>query len=190
MPKHHIRQVQLEARSCLSEVQRADLSCQAQQLLLSHPLFLAAKVVALYSPIRCEVDTCLLLKTALDTGKRVVYPRVEQLPDSATAAMQFVELSSWQDFQPGAFGVLEPQGGMVVAVADIDLMVVPGVAFDRYGYRLGYGKGFYDRVVKLCSTGCALVGLCYAFQVEENLPHEEHDLMLDWLITDHEALSF
>lgn len=188
MPKQRIRQRQLRARSCLSAVQRSALSLQAQQRLLEHPLFIAARVVALYAPIRCEVETGLLLEVALATNKRVVYPRVEQV--TSAAAMQFIEVNSGQDLQPGAFGVLEPQGLTVVEAEDIDFMVVPGVAFDCSGHRLGYGKGFYDRAVKLCSPNCALVGLGYASQVEESLPYERHDLMLDWLITDHEVLCF
>lgn len=189
MPKHRIRQMQLQARGCLSAQQRVTLSIQAQHRLLGHPLFGESQVLALYAPIRCEVDTCLLLDAALAAGKRVVYPRVRR-SSSAAACMEFVEVSSGQDLQRGVFGVLEPQGSTVVAVGDIDLMVVPGVAFDHGGYRLGYGKGFYDRVAQGCSSSCVLVGLGYAFQVEEVLPHEEHDLVLNWLITDHEVLHF
>jgi len=189
MPKHRIRQQQLSARCCLNAAQRQVYSLEAQQRLLDHPLFAAAQVVALYSPIRCEVDTGLLLKTALDANKRVVYPRVDR-DGSSGADMHFVGICSERDFEVGAFGVLEPNGERVVGVSMIDLIVVPGVAFDRSGYRLGYGKGFYDRAVLSRSRGCSLVGLGYAFQVEDVLPHDVHDLMLDWLITDHETLDF
>jgi 5-formyltetrahydrofolate cyclo-ligase len=188
MPKHRIRNQQLQARGCLSVQQRISLSYAAQQHLLNHALFAAAGVIALYAPIRCEVETCLLMEAALAAGKRVVYPRVVQ--GSSAPGMHFIEITSASELRSGAFGVLEPQGCEVVAVADIDLIVVPGVAFDRAGYRLGYGKGFYDRAVSSCFSSCVLVGLGYAFQLEESLPHEEHDLVLDWLITDHGVLSF
>ncbi|MDY0190544.1 MAG: 5-formyltetrahydrofolate cyclo-ligase [Desulfuromonas sp.] len=188
MPKYRIRKLQLQTRGCLSATQRSSLSYAAQQRLLHHNLFAAAGVIALYAPIRCEVDTSILMEAALAAGKSVVYPRIVQ--GKSAPDMHFVEINSVADLQPGAFGVLEPQGCEVVAVANIDLMVVPGVAFDRAGYRLGYGKGFYDRAVSSCCSSCALVGLGYAFQLEESLPHEEHDLVLDWLITDHEVLDF
>ncbi|OQY19727.1 MAG: 5-formyltetrahydrofolate cyclo-ligase [Desulfobacteraceae bacterium 4572_35.1] len=190
MPKQRIRQSQLSVRGDLSPEKRALLSKRAQQRMTGQQFFADAQVVALYSPIRGEVDTSLLLSAAMVTGKRVVFPRVIANSGNGSQCMEFVEIEVEQGLQLGAFGVLEPQGTTVVGVAEIDLVVVPGVAFDRSGHRLGYGKGYYDRAMHVRSQGCVLAGLAYAFQVAQSLPSERHDLVLDWLITDRETLSF
>lgn len=189
MPKQRIRQEQLSARVCLSLEQREVLSSRAQQRLLNHDIFADAQTVALYAPIRCEVDTSMLLQAAMKSAKRVVYPRVWRT-NAGQTGMDFFEVTSADDLHPGAFGVLEPHTDCAVSVGEIDLVVVPGVAFDRSGYRLGYGKGYYDRAMRARSAKCVLAGLGYAFQLEADLPREAHDLVLDWLITDHETLSF
>jgi 5-formyltetrahydrofolate cyclo-ligase len=184
MPKQIIRRAKLMQRSCLSCDQREQLSILAQQRVLEHELFSSANIVALYAPVRCEVDTHLLFTAAIAADKCVVFPRVRG------ALMDFVVVRSRDELLAGAFGVLEPLGDMVVAVDQIDLVVVPGVAFDRCGSRLGYGKGFYDRALSVHPFSCVLVGMGYAFQVVDSLPHEDHDLVLDWLITDRETLAF
>lgn len=184
MPKKRMRQLQLALRRSLTQEQKDEASCRAQGCLLHHDLFNVAQVIALYSPIRGEVETRRLFDAALTAGKRVVYPRVEG------ERMLFVVVDSRRDLRCGSFGVLEPCGDVVVPVSDIDLVIVPGVAFDRCGSRLGYGKGYYDRAFENRPSTCVLVGLGYAFQLGECLPSEAHDVNLDWLVTDHEILSF
>ncbi|MEA3465256.1 MAG: 5-formyltetrahydrofolate cyclo-ligase [Thermodesulfobacteriota bacterium] len=184
MQKKRIRQSQLLMRRRLTEEQRCEAGHRVQRRLLRHDLFATAQVIALYAPIRGEVETCQLLDAALIAGKRVVYPCVEG------EQMVFVVVHSRQDLTLGSFGVLEPCGGDVVPAGEIDLVVVPGLAFDRCGARLGYGKGYYDRAFEGRPSSCVLVGLGYAFQLGACLPCEAHDVSLDWLVTDQEMLSF
>ena len=184
MPKKRLRRSQLLLRRRLTEEQKCEAGRRAQQRLLRHDLFAATQVIALYAPIRGEMETYQLLDAALMAGKRVVYPRVEG------ERMVFVVVQSRQDLTHGSFGVLEPRGDDVVPASEIDLVVVPGLAFDRCGARLGYGKGYYDRAFENRPSSCVLIGLGYAFQLGECLPCEAHDVSLNWLVTDHEMLSF
>lgn len=184
MPKRRIRRSQIMMREQLTAQQRVDLGSRAQSRLVQQAWFAEAKLIALYSSIRNEVDTWNLFDAAISLGKRVVFPRIDD------GQMVFVEVESQRDFCSGTFGVLEPVGTKVVPVCCIDLIVVPGVAFDRGGFRIGFGKGYYDRALENRPLSCRLAGLGYAFQLEDNIPREAHDVSLDWLVTDQEVLSF
>ncbi len=171
-------------REQLTAQQRADLSRRAQSVLVQQAWFIEAKLIALYSSIRNEVDTQQVFETAISLGKRIVFPRIDD------GQMVFVEVKSQSDFYLGTFGVLEPVGAKVVPVRCIDLIIVPGVAFDRSGFRIGFGKGYYDQALENRPLSCRLAGLGYAFQLEDSIPREAHDVSLDWLVTDQEKLSF
>ena len=97
--------------------------------------------------------------------------------------MQFVEVDDLAALSKGAFGLLEPKGGLTASVADLDLMVVPGVAFDRTGHRLGYGKGFYDRFLGLCKSDVIKLGLSYFEPINNLTDCNESDLPLSSCIT-------
>lgn len=182
MGKHAIRQQLLLRRKQLKKAYRLDLSERAQQQLLNLDSFSRAEILALYSPVNNEVCTNRLLTVALAQGKQVCFPRV------CGETMQFVALDSVAELQPGAFGVAEPVGQNVLSVGQIDLIVVPGVAFDRNGFRLGYGKGFYDRELSLVSPATVSIGLCYDFQLCERLPIEDHDQSLDYIATETQLI--
>lgn len=182
MVKHTIRQQLLVQRKQLDEKNCQDLSLRIQQSLIDADCFSRAETLALYSPINNEVRTDHLLAVARQSGKQVCYPRV------CGEALQFVQVVSVAELAPGAFGVAEPKSGGIVPVGEIDLVVVPGVAFDLNGYRLGYGKGFYDRELSRVTQKTASVGLCYEFQLCEELPVEEHDQQLDYIATEMQLI--
>jgi 5-formyltetrahydrofolate cyclo-ligase len=168
----------LAAETCLS------LSLQIQGRLLDSKEFQAAKAVALYSPVLNEVFTEQVFREALVRGKLVAYPRVRG------NELEFVHVLDASDLRPGAFGVLEPVGTSIVSPASLDLAVVPGVAFDRAGYRLGYGKGFYDRGLHGSRCPVFLAGLCFEQQLVNRLPAEEHDVRMDILFTEKGRYDF
>jgi 5-formyltetrahydrofolate cyclo-ligase len=151
---------------------------------LSEEVFLNAKVLALYSEIHNEVSTGAVAERALELDKTLVYPRVKE------EELEFVVVRDLDELTSGAFGVLEPQGQEVLSPAVLDLVVVPGVVFDRKGHRLGYGRGYYDRVLSVCSQGCSKVGFAYDFQLVEKLPSVGHDEELSMLITEENVLNF
>lgn len=181
MPKRSIREDMLARRQHLAVATCLGRSLAAQERLLAAPEFAGAAVVALYCPIRNEVFTEELFAIARQLGKTVAYPRVrgEQL--------DFVEVNERQELVPGAFGILEPDGGRIVPLPDLDLIVVPGLAFDFMGYRLGYGKGYYDRILHGGAPG-VLAGFCFDFQLVDTLPMEIHDVRMDLVVTDERTL--
>lgn len=178
MGKHEIRQQLLLRRKQLDEALWLELSLRIQQRLLDSECFSRAETLALYSPINKEVQTGTLLNVARMHDKRICFPRV------CGDALQFVEFGPAAELQLGAFGVAEPVGKVVLSAQQIDLVVVPGVAFDRDGFRLGYGKGFYDRELSRMTSSTICVGLCYEFQLCDTLPVEAHDQQLDYVVTE------
>jgi len=184
MPKHSLREQMLTRRRGMNAVLLREYSALAQRQLLELPEFAMAKVIALYAPVNNEVETADLFLAGRREGKQLLFPRV------AGRDLEFVEVSSWSELEPAAFGIAEPTGSSIVEPAAIDLMVVPGLAFDHFGYRLGYGKGFYDRYWHQKPQHGVLVGLAYNFQVVDRLPVEHHDIQLDLLVTEANLLRF
>jgi len=178
MPKIAIRSRSLQQRRALASERYRALSLAAQQQLLAIDEFAEAGVVGLYSPVRGEVDTRLLLDAVAAAGKCLVYPRV------CGDDLEFVELRTGAELCSGSFGVLEPSGDRLVPLSRIDFLVVPGVAFDRRGHRLGYGKGYYDRALQNEGDRPLLAGLGFTFQVVDRLPAQQHDVQLQLLATD------
>lgn len=132
----------------------------------------AAHTVLLYSALPDEVNTDYLLISAKDNGKTVLLPRVNG--DRLTLHVYDPDAMA-----PGAFGVMEPQGAEFPPsrYGEIELVVVPGMAFDRRGHRLGRGKGYYDRLLPLLPAARA-VGLCFPFQVVASVPAEAYDAVV------------
>lgn len=185
MPKRAIRAQFLAERKSLSQNQRDKLGKQIQRRFIQSSLYADVNFLALYSAIHSEVTTDMVASCALQAGKRVAYPRV------AGEGLEFFEISSLGDLAPGSFGVPEPTGGTRLSLTVLDLIVVPGVVFDRDGHRLGYGRGYYDRALHKCRTDCKKVGFAYDFQVVDSLPLvEEHDRALSVLMTEQETLNF
>jgi len=144
-----------------------------------------ARVLHAYLPIRSEVDTRPLLLTALARGTGVVVPVVR--PDVNELTHSWVASLAAEDLEVGTFGTLQPRLLQPTEVGVWDLVIVPLLAFDRAGYRLGYGKGFYDRL--LTSAPATTVGLAFAAQEAPRIPHEPHDMPLDLIVTEDEVIA-
>lgn len=184
MEKGAIRATMLRRRSALLPDQVAFMSRQAQQRLVATDVFVAARSLALYSPIRNEIATSDIFARASSQGKQVYYPRV------AGALLNFVQISSLEQLVPGSFGLLEPAADLETSRYVPELILVPGVAFDRCGHRLGYGRGFYDRYLACCSAQVVRVGFAYSFQLCDALPAGDHDQPLDALVTDTQTITW
>ena len=178
MEKVSIRKQFLECRQKIDVPTYDHLSQQVQSRLIASEPFIQAKSVAFYSPINNEVATEQIFTAAKKNNKKIYYPRV------AGDVLGFFAVSTLDDLVRGAFGVAEPISVEEISVAELDLVVVPGVAFDLHGYRLGYGRGFYDRQLVEKSTETVSVGLCFNLQLCESLPTEAHDQVLDFIATE------
>jgi len=151
------------------------------------PYFRGAGLLFTYVAFRQEVDPAGLMAVAWEEGKRVAVPRVDRQGRRLVA----VEIRGWEDLSPGTWGILEPgPEGRVVAPEEIDLALVPGVAFDRRGYRLGYGGGYYDRFLPLLRSEAVSVGLAYGFQIADSLSLavEPTDVPVHFVATEQELI--
>lgn len=138
-----------------------------------HPAFEQAQNVLLFWPLPDEINTIPLIEHAYAVGKTIFLPVV--VGDDLV-----IKPYNPMAMKPGAFGILEPQGDPVSPV-QLDLIIVPGVAFDAAGNRMGRGKGFYDRL--LAGTSATTIGVCYAEQYYLSIPTEPHDVPLNDVIT-------
>jgi 5-formyltetrahydrofolate cyclo-ligase len=173
----------LKRRQSLSSEERLAASAIAQRHCMDLPEFRNAGVVALYAPVRSELDTALLLAGALAAGKVVVLPAV------TGERLQFRRLDHPGMLVCGAFGICEPPpDAMPVVPAVIDFFVIPGVAFDLQGRRVGYGKGYYDRTLHPLEGDGRFAGFCYDFQLVESIAAMRHDVLMDILVTDRRVI--
>lgn len=137
-------------------------------------------LLLIYVSLPIEVDTYRIVETALADGKCVAVPRC--VPN--TRDMEFYRISSLEELKAGTFGVLEPLPREETLVTDFSkgLCIVPAFCYDYNGYRLGYGKGYYDRF--LARFGGQIVGLCYSDCIRRTLPHGRFDRAVELIVTD------
>ncbi len=190
MDKREVRSSYLQKREEISLEDSRVLSLKIQESFVLTPEFLSAESIALYSGFRGEVWTDLIAERAGLAGKHLAFPKVM---GHNPPHLAFFWVGGYDELVAGAYGIMEPSPrAQQVGEADIkgfDCIVVPGVAFDLFGFRLGYGKGFYDR--QLSRVSASIVALSYDWQVrEEALPVESHDVKMDVLVTDKEVLRF
>jgi len=175
----------MDLRAALTASEQDAMSAAAQEALIGSPPFARAETVLIYMPFRGEVATEVIARAAAGAGKRLALPRVVRQPKGLVLHSYSGEPAT---LAGGAYGILEPRPEWpVVAPRAIDLVVVPGVAFDRSGGRLGYGGGYYDRLlpaVRTANPGAVLIGLAYGFQVTQELPRDSHDIPVDGLATE------
>ena len=181
--KKELRNRVLRERLDLVADRVAELSREIQGRFLETKVWKACQSVGLYSAIRNEVDTGQIYAAARERGLPVYFPRVEQ-------GIHFYQVESPDELQKGAWGILEPKESCppLEESLPLDLIVMPGVVFDERGYRLGYGRGFYDSLLK--NYRGKSVGLAYDFQVVDNLLVDEWDRRLEGLVTEKRLLLF
>lgn len=138
-----------------------------------------------YVSTEIEVDTREFIEALLQMGKRVAVPRCE----GERSNMNFYYINSLEELVTGSFGVMEPDPANCVMVGDTNnaVCIVPAFMFDKSGYRLGYGKGYYDRY--LSRYNGTTIGICYAENLKDELFHGKYDRAVDMVVTEREILS-
>lgn len=183
-----------ERKKALREQAHANRNAQPDKDELSRKIcdtFMAlseyaqAKTVLFYVDVRSEVRTRHSLPTALTHGKKIVVPWCN---DQGELELFFLE--SMEELALGMYKILEPKQELrklpskVVPVKELDLVMVPGVAFDRTGARMGHGKGYYDKLLEHARPDTPLVALAFECQMFEEIPTAEHDVFMDMVITE------
>ncbi|MFR9651292.1 MAG: 5-formyltetrahydrofolate cyclo-ligase [Rikenellaceae bacterium] len=139
--------------------------------------FIESNYIAIYHALADEIPTMEVIERWSEMGKTVLLPRVEG------EQMQFYRANN-TELKAGSYGILEPQVGEPVDAKQIELMVVPGVAFCRDGRRLGRGKGYYDRYLSKCANSLYKIGVCFNHQIVENIPCDIHDISMNVVLSD------
>ena len=178
--KARLRELCLARRARLTPTDRCRMSAVIAGHASAMPAFLESQTVMLYLALPQEVQTKALLAECHRKAKRVAIPVVT--PHGLYAA----QLRPGQvKLEPGPFGVLEPTtGAAIISPDDIDCVLVPGVAFDGRGARLGFGKGYYDRFLCRLPATAHVCGLAFSLQIVERVPDMPHDVRMQWLVTD------
>lgn len=210
MDKKELRKTIRESKRHFDREALDEMSLAVIRRLTAHPQFAAARTVMLYHSLPDEVDTrrllaglasvavppqslmsevqseesvvpsdasvLLLLASADSTGKTILLPRVTSETD-----MELRLYTGPDDLSCGAFGIMEPCGALFTDYSRIDLAVIPGMAFDRHGHRLGRGRGYYDRFLPLLPRAYK-IGVCFPFQLVDAVPTDPTDVIMDEII--------
>ena len=143
--------------------------------------YINSKNIFIYLGYGSEIDTISLVKDMFLDGKNVCIPKT----NIEDRTMEAVIIRDLDNLEEDKYGILEPKSNYeVIDKQDIDLVVMPGVAFDNDGGRLGYGGGYYDKFLMDCSEDKYKIALAYDFQVIESVPKEEHDILVNCIITE------
>ena len=169
-------------RGIRDDARRRD-ALAAQERVLALPAVREARTVMLFSSFGSEVDTDLLAARLDRSGVRVVLPFLEDREIHAAVH------GSGDELVPSGYGPREPAARTPVDPAEVDVVVVPGLAFDREGYRVGYGGGYYDRFLSRLSERTVRIGLCFKEQLLESVPHGPADQRVDIIVTPEEAID-
>lgn len=180
--KKTIRKELLAARDALPAGERNAKSREIAERLFTVPEFAACRCVMFFASFRSEVETPAMIRRALTSGKRVVLPKVK-----GRDLGLFEILDYDHDVLPGAWGIPEPRETGLVALADVDLIVVPGAGFDEQGNRIGYGAGFYDKL--LPDFHGTTIALAFELQVVPSVPSDPHDVPIAKIVTERRIIE-
>jgi 5-formyltetrahydrofolate cyclo-ligase len=180
--KQAMRTLVAAARDALDPAWRAQASVRLVERIAALPTFVDAETVLLTAPFRSEWDASPLVARALAAGKVVALPRVDE--SSRMLELRRI-VDPVRDIVAGYRGLPEPARDCErVATASIDWVLVPGIAFDRMGGRLGYGGGYYDRLLPVLPARAARVAGAYSAQIVDAVPSAPHDITMDTVVTE------
>lgn len=187
--KKNLRFDMTNARNALTDIEREQWSNKAISYMTKVMESMTISNFLVYIPFRSELNTRSLIEWGWNKGLQVLVPKC----DPSQYAMEIYPLHNWDELLRGTYGIEEPDPLRTSALRhhDVpDVIIVPGLAFDRVGGRLGYGRGYYDRYLERLQPyvdpkrSPILIGLGYEMQVVNRVPMDRHDAMLDILVTE------
>ncbi len=180
--KQEIRQAAHDNRR--AQADKDQVSATIVERFMALPEYHAARTVMFYVDVRDEVRTRHALPAAIASGKRIV------IPYCVDGELELFHLESMDELDVGMYKILEPRENLRdvpakrLQAADLDLVMVPGVAFDRQGGRTGHGKGYYDKLLEHARLDAPLVALAFESQMFPEIPCESHDIYMDKVVTE------
>jgi 5-formyltetrahydrofolate cyclo-ligase len=187
--KNSLRKTKMAGRNKLSNAEVMVKSNKIRKLLFGLPEFEKAKTVMFYVSFGKEVATHEMIERSLQQKKKVVVPKIKR--DSALAVYEIADFN--QDLTKGKYGILEPihSKRRLTPETEIDLVVVPGICFDRNkGTRLGFGAGYYDRFLQEIKDTTVLIGIAFEQQLAKGVPCMVHDVKMHKIVTERRILEF
>ena len=187
--KQNIRQYIVAVRQQMAGEERGRLSQAIAARIASMEAYRTANTVLAYMNFGAEFAADIFVQQALCDGKRVLLPRVNRSSNELDI-YQVTDLL--RDLAPGMWNISEPlveRCARVDTLEEVDFILLPGVAFGRDGARLGYGGGFYDKLLARLKHHPALVAGAYAMQIVEGIPQEDNDRKVEWLVTENETIN-
>ncbi|MDO8487361.1 MAG: 5-formyltetrahydrofolate cyclo-ligase [Candidatus Curtissbacteria bacterium] len=182
--KNGVRKQIIAQRVELSASKVRAKSLAITKKIIGSSIFSTGNRVSLYLPIKNEVETHDIINFFVEAGVEVYLPKYLKETDE----YQLARFRGWGDLKEGPLGILEPKSGGMIDTGKIDLAFFPGVAFDKNGVRLGYGKGVFDTL--FAKSKAVRVGLAYELQIVDVIPRENHDLKMDFVVTEERVLDF
>lgn len=178
--KKELRRIILEKRDNINLSERIRYDKDIFNTLINSEVYNKSKCIFVFVSYKSEVNTHEIIKHSLAQGKRVCVPKVS----SKSEGMYAVEIKKFEDLKSGKYGILEPESfEYKINEAEIDLALIPGVAFDKSGGRVGYGAAFYDRFLVKLKKDTPKIALAYEMQIVDYVPMNEWDVKINEIIT-------
>ncbi len=174
MDKDELRKIILQERKNIEDKENKD--AYICQKIISSIHFMNSKTIAFYMAKDGEADIITATIEAWKSGKTVVLPKI------INNELNFVLYQQGDTLLRGKFNILEPKENIIVPPGDIDLFIIPGLAFDEKYHRLGYGKGYYDRYLK--NVNAYKIGVCYKKFLFKEIPYNQNDVLMDEILTE------
>jgi 5-formyltetrahydrofolate cyclo-ligase len=184
--KKIIRKKIQKKRDSLADLERLMGSSLIAEKFMQLDYYRNSKEILAYYPFRSEIDTTIIIRQALKQEKKVILPRVR----GKELELYYVD-DLINELNPGSFDIMEPIPSKckIASYKNIDIVLVPGVGFDRNFNRLGYGGGFYDKLLEKLPVKIPRIALAFNLQIIKDIPAMAHDLKVDTIITEKEILS-
>ena len=184
MDKKEIRRKVISKRDLLNN--KIELDEVIEKKLKDNKIYKNSKNIFIYLGFGSEINTIKYVEDFLNEGKKIIIPYT----DMKNKVMYGIEINTLDGLEKNKFGILEPTDiSEIFNKEDIDLIIMPGVAFDRSGNRIGYGGGYYDKFLCGMSSDIPTIALAYDIQILEEVPSEKHDIKVDMVITERETIK-
>lgn len=180
--KNQIRSAVSRKRRYLTAYEKEKLDNEIISRLIKLDEWEKAKNILIYVSHKYEINTLKLIKKVI-SDKNIIVPKTHIRFDT----LSLHKIDNLDDLTEGSYNLLEPHPGtLILSPSEIDLAIIPGIAFDKKGHRIGYGKAYYDRLNK--HLKCTKISLAYSFQIVDNIPAQKHDIPIDLIITENKTI--